>query len=316
MKTFLIIFLVIMILGVLIGVPFLLIYSKKLKEQVKVESDTGTELKEGGLTTQQFLPFKTIERGIVDLGNHEYRVYIECTSVNYLLKTSGEQEILEKTFQRFINSFNFPFAFYIQTREIDSREIIKNVENDVKKISHTFPQLQNYANQYLSDIVSLNERLSNTKQRKKYIIVTYDDANNLTELSDEEKADRAKEQIILRANTVIQGLSSIGIRGNILNQREVVELIFRALNKEAVGALDGIVDGDFLTPIVRGGKTFANSHPAAKLDILLANFLDSVQTELMQDNSIDPNFKKTIERTYNEVSSIRDKYSGYYKGGN
>lgn len=319
----LIIAIFVIVLFVIIGaVIFLLVYQKKLKEQAAVEEATGSTMKDEGFTTQQFLPFKTIEDGIVDLGNHEYRVYIECTSINYGLKTAAEQDVLEKSFQRFINSFSFPFAFYIQTREIDAREIITNIENDVKRVGQTYmgyqgEGLRRYAQQYLNDIVDLHNRtLQTTKQRKKYIIVTYDDANFLTELNDEEKKKRAYEQIVLRANSIVSGLNSLGIHGHILNQKEAIELIFRAINKEAVGALDGVLSGEFMSPIVSGNTLrgrYETLHPAGKMDIMITNLLDGLDSEIIRNNTADDESRETAEAVYNEVQKIREKYAGWFK---
>lgn len=318
----LIIVLVIFLLIIVGAVVALLIYSKKLKQQAEIENMTGTEIKEGGISVQQFLPFKSIKNGIVDLGNFEYRTYIECSSVNYGLKTQMEQEVLEKSFQRFVNSFTFPFAFYIQTREIDAREIIRNTEKDVQNINKNhvgkdYDGLKSYAQKYLESIIDMNERLSGVKQKKKYIIITYDDAASLTELSDEEKEQRAYEQIILRTNSVISSLAGIGIHGHRLEQKEVVELIFRALNKDSIGALDGLVDGEFTVPIVEGSDNYnwEYTNPAAKLDILIANLLSGLESEIITDNRADEVYKETARAVYDDVSKLRKKYAGWYKRG-
>lgn len=48
--------------------------------------------------------------------------------------------------------------------------------------------MQTYAEQFIKDMENLNIRIGNNQQKKRYIIVSYDEAGDLEQLSDNEKA--------------------------------------------------------------------------------------------------------------------------------
>ena len=61
---------------------------------------------------QDFLPFDDIRNGMIIMPNHNYRAVIECSALNYDLKTEGERDQIEMSFQQFINSLNFPISIF------------------------------------------------------------------------------------------------------------------------------------------------------------------------------------------------------------
>lgn len=136
---------------------------------------------------QDFLPFDNIEDNLIDLGGYKYRKLIECTSVNYHLKTEGEKEMIEASFARFLNSFSFPITIYIQTREIDMETYLTNLRNSIDETCSEFSQLKKYGDIFYSEMRHLPETTGNSKQKHKYIIVGYDESSDLTELNADEK---------------------------------------------------------------------------------------------------------------------------------
>ena len=98
------------LLGVLLllclfgGLGFAVYYQLKKTDPSKLDTSTVDDIS----TAQEFLPFDDIKDGMIILGGHKYRAVIECSSTNYNLKTDKEKEIIEISFQRFVNSLTFP----------------------------------------------------------------------------------------------------------------------------------------------------------------------------------------------------------------
>ena len=67
---------------------------KMIKKTDPGNSDESIDIRSD--TTQSFLPFKEIKDNVIDLGNHQYRTIIECSSTNYNLKTGREQEVIDQ----------------------------------------------------------------------------------------------------------------------------------------------------------------------------------------------------------------------------
>ena len=79
---------------------------------------------------QDFLPFDDIRNGMIIMPNHNYRAVIECSALNYDLKTEGERDQIEMSFQQFINSLNFPISIFLQTKEIDNSRRVETLKEE------------------------------------------------------------------------------------------------------------------------------------------------------------------------------------------
>lgn len=184
-------------------------------------------------TSQEFLPYEDIKDDMIILGRHQYRAVLKCSSINYKLRTEEEQDIVELTYKRFVDSLTFPIVEYVQTRLIDNDKIVKIIKKDIKKTSEKFPNLDYIGKQYAEEMSNIFDYLNNNKQKEKYIIIPYDDACNLTKLSDEEKYEYAKEELDNRVSIVEDGLKSVGgIQTRRLTTEELEELLFASYHRD------------------------------------------------------------------------------------
>ena len=203
---------------------------------------------------QDFLPFDTIEDNLIDLGGFKYRKIIECTSVNYHLKTDGEKEMIEASFSRFLNSFSFPITIYIQTREIDMETYLSNLHASIEETCQEFPQLAQYGNVFYDEMKHLPELTGNSKQKHKYIIVGYDDASDLVEFNADEKRDYAIQEINLRIQSLIEGLSGLGIKAWELKTPDLLELIYSTYHRDYYSNFENLLTGEY-TSLITGMQT-------------------------------------------------------------
>ncbi len=199
---------------------------------------------------QDYLPFDEIKDNVIDLGGYKYRKIIECTSINYHLKTEGEKEMIEASFSRFLNSFSFPITIYIQTREIDMETYLQNLQDSIDKTCQTFPQLTNYGKIFYNEMKHLPELTGNSKQKHKYIIVGYDEAVDMEELNDEEKRDYAISELNIRIQTLIEGLSGLGIKAWELSTPDLLELIYSTYHRDDYSNFEHLLTGEYTSLIV------------------------------------------------------------------
>ena len=203
-------------------------------------------------TAQAFLPFVDVTDGVIDLGGFKYRGIIECSSTNYHLKTEAEKEIIEQSFRNFLNSVQHPISFYVQTKELNYSKILETLQQDIAYTEAECPRLTNYAKQYYIEISNLKETIDNSKQKKKYIIVPYEDAINMGNLNNKEKAEHSKKELATRMNMLIDNLSSVGIKGTRLDTGGIIELLYSVYHRDEDVVIDNIVDGDYMETIVSG----------------------------------------------------------------
>ena len=218
----------------------------------KFPAATGAASAKDFSNAQDFLPFEDIKDGVIDLGGFEYRAIIECQSINYDLKTSKEKEMIDASFQRFLDSLSFPITIHLQTKTIDNTKVLQTLENDMISTVEDYPQLYDYAVKYLDEMARITETIGNNKQKRKYIIVPYSEAATLTYSNDAEKYEEALRALYLRCQLICDGLGAMGIQTKQLTSIEIAELIYSTYHRDNYSDIDQILSGDYLSLIVDG----------------------------------------------------------------
>lgn len=300
---------VIILLAICGGMVFAVVYQIKKTDPKNIDNTLKQDIK----TAQEFLPFEDIKDSMIDLGGHHYRAIIECSSVNYHLKTDKEKEIIELTFQRFLNSLTSPITFFIQTKTMDNTKMLGNLKKDLTGTLEQYPNLDEYANVYFEEIADLYNNIGNNKMKKKYIIVPYSEALELGNLSDEEKYEYSMKELYTRCQILVDNLNSMGIRGKILNTKGIVELLFSTYHKDNYSQVDQVMSGEFLEMIVEGEKNrLAEVTPDARLDWILYEAQLRLQTELL-DEKIEKDVQESTNKAIDEINKIREALAGYYQ---
>lgn len=188
------------------------------------------------------------------LGNHTYRAIIECSSVNYDFMNPDEQAVVETAYSRFLNSLNFPIYIYLQTREYDSETMMERLHANIEQSVRKFPSIQEYATMYEKNMQHLPEYISNTKVRKKYIIVPFDntDLSDMSALSNEELEEFALGELMLRTNIVCSNISACGITPTICDKEDLAEIIYSYYHRDYYKIARDIVIGKYTTIAVNG----------------------------------------------------------------
>ena len=300
MKIFLLIFLLLLIVG---GMAALMIFIIK-----KLDPNQGDKSEDGSSgIAQDFLPFDDIQNGIIILPNYCYRAILECTSLNYDLKTEGERDQIEMSFQRFINSLSFPTSIFLQTKEIDNSSRIESLKKEVQQTLVEFPGISTYAEQYIKDMQTLNTRIGNNQQKKRYIINTYDEASQLGQLSDGEKAAYAAKELQTRCNAISQGLDAVGVRTQRLGTPELIELIYSCYNRDKFSYAGAISSGDAFSLFVDGAEDkFENFPKVGLLDLILGETINQIRQGGID---ADRNGQAVLE----QLEALRQKYAGYFE---
>ena len=299
MMVFLIILFIVFIVG---AMGFLIWISKPKGEREAIKSDATESStadvakqamnvfkssfnKSNPETSQEFLPFEKIEDSMIYLGEGMYRMMIEVGSLNYYLRTEEEQETVEQQFRRAIGGWYFPWAMYIQTREIDNRVILNTLQQNISESVQKYPGLEEYGKDHLEFIRTLPEKYSNSLIKKKYIIITSDDYSGMSSLTEEERQDYALRQCFERASVIISSLASMGLNAHICKTDELAEIMYIAINKKAGGEVDGLREGDFLSGIVVGRNADESKFTNDKINLIIDEFLNKLDVEVASDRT-------------------------------
>ena len=175
-------------------------------------------------TTQDFLPIKEIKEGVLILKQGGWRHIFMTSSINFDLMSEEEREAVIYQFQNFLNSLEFEIQILIQSRTLNLKPYLKQLEEIEQKQENELLKIQ--AGEYREFIRALSE-MANLISKNFYIIVPFYPPTK--EMSHEEFS-RWKGQLTLRSDYIINGLRPIGINAVILESEEILELLWSVYN--------------------------------------------------------------------------------------
>lgn len=193
---------------------------------------------------QQFLAIDAIREDVVVLKDGGLRVILMCSSFNFALKSSDEQDAVIFQYQNFLNALDFPMQFVIHSRRLNIEPYLealaerqKEEDSDLLKV-----QIGEYR-EFIKTFVNATNIMSKTF----YAVVPFTPAiaqqGGFVETvmaglglgvkksgGDTAVFEERKNQLWQRVNTVTEGLQRFGIRSAPLNTEELIELFYGLYN--------------------------------------------------------------------------------------
>lgn len=198
-----------------------------------------------------------------------YTMMIQCKGINYDLMSDVEQLSVEEGFITFLNTLTSPIQLYVQAQNLDLKGTIKVYKQHVDKIKEEFENVNQEYNrvneafdstkeeisniekernktlnvyEYASDIVNYVERISLNKsllQRTFFVLVSYNSSeiNAIDRFSKEEVRNICYNELVTRAQSIINGLASCSVAGRILNSNEIADVLYTAYNRDDKGLM-------------------------------------------------------------------------------
>lgn len=200
--------------------------------------------------TQEFVPIKEVRDGVIILKDGGLRGILMASSVNLSLKSADEQEAILLQFQNYLNSLDFSSQIVIQSRRLDIRPYLLQLENRLKE--QLEPLIKVQTKEYMDFIKKFTEDHS-IMTKSFFIVIPYTPAtlksDSLTGFlpsfgggdKQTQKKDAASEfeekrtQLEQRVSVVVQGLQGLGVRATQLGTEEVVELFYKTFNPGDIG---------------------------------------------------------------------------------
>jgi len=306
-----IILVLIIIASIAVGLFFLV--KKKLKEID--ESMTGAVSDGAAITnSQDYIPFDEISNDMISLGDHQYRAILEISSTNFGLKTEKEKAVIESSFQRVLNSLQFPITIFVQTKVIDDSKMLERLDEELMETINEHPEFEQYAIAYSQGMHTLHERIGNNKQKKKYIIVPYDEAKELTDLNDHEKYEEAKKELMLRASMIMDNMQSMGLKATLLESDQLLELFYSIFHKDDYRNVEHVISGEFLQLIVSGGgaSLLRDMKNDDKVDVMLYEMQRRLRDEVLS-KTLSETERKLYTAFFGEMANMRTGLKEFQK---
>jgi hypothetical protein len=175
------------------------------------------------VSSRQQIQIREVKDDILVLPNHEYRVLLETSSINFELKSEDEQDVLIDGFQNFLNSLPCQLQILVRVREVDIDRYLQEISltKKTEKEKAYKNQIDNYCD-FITNLVSGNKILS----RRFYIVIPYRHTEKNKDFQ------LVKEQLRLLTDIVSRGLEKLGMKAKTLSSLEILDLFYSFYNPE------------------------------------------------------------------------------------
>ncbi len=199
-------------------------------------------------SAQHFLSIQSIQDDIVMLKDGGYRIVLMCSSLNFALKSTEEQDAITYQYQNFLNSLDFPIQVVTLSRLLNITPYIETLKSRQKEEDNEYVKIQ--VGEYIEFIQTLIGT-TNIMSKTFYVVIpyaqhTFEPSGALSGIlatlglgkkegrsaaeTERKTFEERKLQMWQRANAIIEGLKSFGIRSAPLNTEELVELFYGLYN--------------------------------------------------------------------------------------
>ena len=184
-------------------------------------------------TTQDFLQFDQIKDGVIILKNKGLRAVLMVSSLNFVLKSTEEQNAILYQFQNFLNSLDFSAQILVLSRRLNITGYLDKLSELEKKEENELLQVQ--ISEYRKFIDQIMKGGS-VMQKTFYVVVPFaiGETQSIgskikrspkTALT-EEAFQRSKNQLLQRVEFIVLGLRSCSLEAIPLNTLEISELLW------------------------------------------------------------------------------------------
>lgn len=203
-------------------------------------------------STQRYLPFSSIKENIIIMKDWSARLIVKCSTINFLLKNNDEQDSIIISFQRFLNSLDFPIQIMIRSKKLDIETYLSNLNDKALKQKNNLLQNQTY--EYVEYLRKLIE-VAQIMKKEFYVIIPFDNdwnksvkddsiiwmfssfwksinqASDLLNIKNQLKNfSKMKKWLVARFNWIKTWLENIWIRSEIVEKQELVDFLTEYYN--------------------------------------------------------------------------------------
>jgi hypothetical protein len=196
---------------------------------------------------QKFVEVKEIRESVAIMKDNSLKAVCICSSINFELLGTEEQEAVIARFQEFLNSLDFSVQIIIASRHFEIENYLNQIKELEKKQINELLRVQ--TSEYINFVKSFVE-FANIMNKSFYMVIPF----KLVEVREEsfvgkvkniitaqkpkkqkfelEKFNQYKTQLNQRVSLITQGLQTLGIKAMPLNNEQLTELFYEFYNVE------------------------------------------------------------------------------------
>lgn len=191
-------------------------------------------------TMKDLIGIEDIRYGIFQKKNNEYCVIIATDSVNYdLLSVQARQSIL-LAYSSLFRVIRFPIQILGQAVRQDLRKEEQRWKANLEKCN---PQTRDYNLKVIKHIKEKSEKEFRISRKVYYVITYVPQPSKMGALKPEQRDEMIRNELYLRAATVIGMLRQCEIHAELLDSLSAMEVMKRALNRDrmVINPIDSLI---------------------------------------------------------------------------
>lgn len=202
------------------------IYLRKNNRMYNLGTQEKTNIKKQRKNIKTIWGIEEIKNQMLTI-NNSHSIVIELGSIEYRLLNDEEQNNIDNNLKKIAKTFTNQTQFFSTIEKIDTTDKIENIRENIEK------QRNNNIKEYGKSII---EYLDNIMQeddlyvRKNYLIIT-----------SFEPYDKAERELKEYYDDLRYSLSNIKVTARLLSDMDIIELIYRELNKNSNEQLRNII---------------------------------------------------------------------------
>jgi len=212
------------------------------------EQEVKTAKKNKSLSTQRYLQFAGVRDNTLILKNGGLRAVMEVSSINFSLKSEEEQDSIIGSYQKFMNSLDFPVQILVRSRKLDIDNYLEGLRQKMRDLENVLlqEQMKDYI-EYVRKLVEYSDimekrffvvipqnpaRAEKKSLISKFLAYIMPDDTVMDILKRRKEFKSLKNQLDQRANVVETALGNCGLSINQLKTEEIIELFYQVYNPQ------------------------------------------------------------------------------------
>jgi hypothetical protein len=208
-------------------------------------------------STQSYLKISDIKGATLIMEDGNYCGIVAVSSTNFALKSQEEQNALIFGYQNLLNSLDFEIQILMQSRKMDVHIYLEQVRKIMEQQTNELLRIQ--TKEYIEFISKLIES-SSIMNKSFYVIIPHNVGlnlngsassggffSNLFGKKSSVSAEASKKNVRFEAerqkldrkvNTIIGGLSALGLKSIALTTEQITELLYNSYNFDSGPLID------------------------------------------------------------------------------
>lgn len=205
---------------ILAGIIFMigtLIYTKKKNNLQEVKLIDKSNIKKSKKTLSNLWGIDGFNNQVITINKNQHSIIVELESIEYSLLHEGEKENVDRELISIAQMLKFPIQFLEVKKQIELGDMLEEIKiNTINSNSN----VKEYANQIISYLEKIQED-KNLFERKNYMVISSFNNRKAAEIELKEFYQLLRYHLL-----------NIKVSTRLLNDREIVELIYEQLHKD------------------------------------------------------------------------------------